>query len=110
MSSRNRLETFERDNLIVSIIFQHKGKENAIPMKELATILNENGYIGLEKSIHSIVKNIIFERYLPICSLVGYGYWWGGSKQDIQDAINGLQDKIDGLQKRIDLLNSFIAE
>ena len=108
MSNRRKLQTFERDNLVVDIIFQHKGKENAIPMKELAFILTEKGYKTSVDIVHSIVKRVMFDRHLPICSLTCCGYYWGGSRQDIEDAIDELQSKIDGLQERIDLLKSFI--
>lgn len=37
------IDAFKRDNLLVGIIFQHKGKENAIGTQELASALNEGG-------------------------------------------------------------------
>ena len=110
MSGRNCIETFKRDNQLVDIIFQHKGKENAIGTKELACALNERGYSVSPDIIHGIVKKVIFERHLPICAVVHCGYYWGTSKQDIQFAIDELQEKIYGLQERIDLLKSFICE
>jgi hypothetical protein len=110
MSGRKRFETFKRDNLLVDIIFQHKGLQNAIGTQELVHALNERGYSVKPECMHQIVTKIVFERRLPICSMVHKGYYWGTSKQDIQGAIDELQYKIQGLQERIDLLKSFIYE
>lgn len=49
----SRLDKLKRDNLLVDIIFQHKGKENAISMKELATALGEK--VTRQKSITYIL-------------------------------------------------------
>lgn len=110
MSGKKQLKTFERDNLLVDIIFQHKGKDNAIFMKQLATILTQKGYKTSVHSVNARVSKIVLERHLPICSLGYYGYYWGASKQDFKDAIDELQSKINGHQKRVDLLKSFIYE
>lgn len=110
MSSRTRINTFKRENCLVDIIFQHKGKGNAIGTKELALALSERGYKVPPDQVHGIVKKVMLERRLPICSNVTYGYYWATSKQDLQSAINELQDKIQGLQERIDLLKSFMFE
>lgn len=110
MSGRNRLTTLRRDNLLVDILFQHKGKENAISTKELQRTLSERGYKVQFDCVHSIVKRIVFERHLPICALVHKGYYWGATKQDLQSCIDALQEKMNGLQERIDLLKSFIHE
>ena len=110
MSGRNRFETFKRDNLLVDIIFQHKGSQNAIGTQEIVRALNERGYSIKPEAIHTIITLIVFERRLPICSMVHKGYYWGTSKQDIYNAIDELQYKIQGLQERIDLLKSFICE
>ena len=107
---RKRIDTLKRDNLLVDIIFQHKGKENAIETKELTLALNERGYSVRGDTLHDIVKKVTLERHLPICSKTHCGYYWATSKQDIQVAIDDLQGKINGLQERIDLLKSFIYE
>ena len=95
---------------MVDIIYQHKGKENAIGTRELVCALKESGYKVQADSIHSIVKRIVLNRHLPICALTKHGYYWATSKQDLQSCIDELQDKIEGLQERIDLLKSFICE
>lgn len=110
MSGRPRIETFDRDNQLVSIVFKHRGKENAIGTQELTRALNEKGYKIDAHHIHSVILKIITERHLPICSKMGQGYYWATTKQDIQASIDDMQAKIDGLQNRIDFLKSFIIE
>ena len=110
MSKRPQIETFNRDNALVDIIYQHKGRENAIGTQELAKALKECGYTVRAEHIHQTVRRVVLERHLPICALTQHGYYWATSKQDLQSCIDELQDKINGLQERIDLLKSFICE
>lgn len=110
MKSEKQMEVYKRDNLIADIIFQHKGKENAIGIRELALALREKGYKVQDDHIHIIVIKIIFDKRLPICSNVHYGYYWATNKKDIQFAIDELKNKIGSLQERIELLESFIYE
>lgn len=110
MSGRPRLETFQRDNCLVDIILQHKGKENAIGTQELVRALNESGYKVQADIVHGTIKKVVLERRLPICALTHKGYYWATSKQDLQSCIDELQDKINALQERIDLLKIFICE
>ena len=105
-----RIDALYRDNLLVEIIYQHKGKGNAIGTKDIVRCMSENGYKLPADQVHSVVKKITAERHLPICSVNHVGYWWGTSKQDFIDAIADLQAKIDGLNDRIDLLKSFIYD
>ena len=110
MRRNKRIETFERDNALVDIIYNHKGKENAIGTRDLAHALNERGYSVRADAIHTIVNNVMRERHLPICSVTTIGYFWTKSKQDIRAGIDELQGRIYGLQERINLLESFICE
>lgn len=110
MSGRPRLDTFQRDNWLVDIIFEHKGKENAIGTQELVLCLKRKGYTVQAEHIHGIVKKVVLERHLPICAVTKHGYYWGTSKQDLQSCIDELQGKVNALQERIDLLKSFICE
>lgn len=109
MSGRPRLETLNQDNCLVDIIYQHKGKENAIGTQELVRALGERGYKVKADHIHGIVARVVLARCLPICALTHYGYYWATSKQDLQSCIDELQDKVQALQGRIDLLKSFIV-
>ena len=110
MGGRKRIETFKRDNCLVDIIFQHRGKENAIGTQKLVVALDEKGYKVKPDATHGVVTKIVLDRHLPICALTQKGYYWATSKQDLQGCIDELQDKINGLQERIDLLKSFICE
>jgi hypothetical protein len=105
---RKSKETFERDNLVVETIRGHIGKENAISGDELFKILNDNGYHTTRKSIVAIVERVIEQRYLPICSLNGKGYYFPKCKDDIESAIAHLQLRVDGLNERIKFLKQFM--
>ena len=104
----NQKQTFKRDNLIIEIIKNHIGKDNAISGNDLCKALNEKGYSIKQDTIHSTVSKIIKERYLPICSLNGNGYYFPKSKDDIQTAISHLQSRVDKIQNRIDFLKQFL--
>ena len=110
MSGRKQHQTIARDNLLVDVIWQHRGRHNAISTRKLATILTENGYKTSAESIHGIVAKVTLKRHLPVCSICQKGYFLAASKQDIYEAINDLEKKISGLQKRVDLLRNFIYE
>lgn len=101
-------EAFEMDNLVVETIRSHIGKENAISGDELFKILNDNGYHITRKHIINIIKRVIEERYLPVCSLNGKGYYFPKCKDDIESAIAHLQLRVDGLNERINFLKQFI--
>lgn len=110
MANATQIKTFKRDNLLVDIIFQHKGEQNVISAKEITTILNENGYQTKTDHIHGIVKKMVIKRRLPICSANARGYYWATAKEEIQATIGDLQNRIAEMQKRIDVLKSFIIE
>lgn len=108
MAGKPQIETFERDNLLVDIIFHHKGKENIISAKEIVAILTENGYETRRSSIHQVIRKVMFERRLPICSANSKGYFWATSKEEIQMTIDDLQSRIAEMTNRIEHLQSFI--
>lgn len=104
------IDAFKRDNALVDIIFQHKGKENAIGTSDIVRELQERGYTSSKESIHTLVGKIVESRKIPVCSVQGAGYYWAASKEDIQSSIEDLKAKIRGLQARCDILQSFIYE
>ncbi len=108
MSNRPQAKVLARDNLLVSIIFRHKGKQNTISAKEIATILAENGYQTRSGFVHVIVRKVMLERHLPICSVNSKGYFWGETKEELQTAIDDLQGRIEETQSRIEILKSFV--
>ena len=103
-------DTFKRDNLIVSIIREHVGAENPIGGEELAKMLNDRGFPTKHNTIHSIISKLIKERYLPICSLGGRGYYFPKDKEDIEKAIEHLQARADELLVRVEFLKRFILK
>ena len=110
MSRHKSSYTFNRDALLVNIIRNRKGSKNVISAKEIAAILSKSGYKTTEGYIHTLVKKVMHESNLPICSLESKGYYWGVTRQDICEGVRTLQNKINSLQERIDILNSFINE
>ena len=68
MGKKSQLYVFNRDNLIVGIIRQHEGLENAIKSTEIVKLLKDKGYNTKSESIHTIMSKIIRERNLPIVS------------------------------------------
>ena len=104
----NRRQVKIRDNLLIGFIAQHRGVDNSISPKAICEFLDENGFRTKRDAIHQIVRKIILQQYLPICSANGKGYYWAGNQADIQASIDDLQGRIDELQNRIDILKKFI--
>jgi hypothetical protein len=110
---RNRtksIDIIKRDNLIVELLLDHKGKENALSRYTLAKCLTDNGYATKPQTVHSVVSRVIKERHLPICSLNGKGYYWAKTKADILSCIEHLQSRVDSLTEHINHLKNFIME
>lgn len=97
-----------RDNLLIGFIAQHRGVDNIISPKAICEFLGENGFHTKRDAIHQIVRKIILQQYLPICSANGKGYFWAESQTDIQSSIDDLQSRIDEMQNRIEILKKFI--
>ena len=102
------IQSLKRDNLLVDILFQHKGKQNIISAKEITAILKENGYETMGNNIHNVIRKVMLERRLPICSVNSKGYFWATTKEEIQMNIDDLQGRIEEMQNRIEHLKSFI--
>ncbi len=108
MAGKPQIKTLERDNLLVGTVYQHKGEQNVISSKQIATILKHNGYETKRDDIHKIIRKVVFERHLPICSINGKGYFWATTKEEIQMSIDDLQGRVAEMTNRIELLQSFI--
>lgn len=102
------IDAYRRDNMLVDIIFQRKGKGNVISAKEITNILNENGYKTRANNVHNLVRKVMFERCLPICSENANGYYWATTKEEILSNVDCLQGRIEEMQKRIEHLKSFV--
>lgn len=103
-----QIQALKRDNLLVDFLCQHKGKDNIVSAKEICEFLNERGYRAKPDSINTIIRKVMFDRRLPICSANSKGYFWATSKGEIQATVDGLQGRIEEMQKRIEHLQSFI--
>lgn len=103
-----QIELLKRDNLLVEFIFQHKGLRNVVSSKEICEFLNERGcYIKID-SVNVVVRRVMFERRLPICSANSKGYFWATTKEEIQMTIDDLQGRVNEMTNRIEHLKSFI--
>ena len=110
MARRTVNETIKRDNFLVDLLLQHKGKENALPSKVISEILAKHDFRLNAMCIHQTINKIMLERRLPICSLNGKGYFWAKSKEDITECIKHLQSRVDSITEHIDHLKNFIIE
>lgn len=109
MSRTKSNQTLMRDNLALDFIRSHKGVENCVSKKVIASFLSQNGFEGSADIIHNIVLKLILERNVPICSVNSKGYYWATNQKEIKDSIADLRGRIEALQKRIDVLNTFIV-
>lgn len=104
------IEMLKRDNLVVDLIFKHKGRENSIPAKEIQKALMENGFKVNIINIGSLVNHIKFERHLPICFVNSKGYFWATKKEEIMLTIKDLEGRVNKMLEHADFLKSFIIE
>lgn len=88
--------------------FNHKGIDNAVSQREIAIYLVENKYGIKEKYVNSIIRKLVNERKLPICSSNGKGYYWASTKSDIIHTINSLKGRCLELKEHIRILESFL--
>lgn len=104
------IQALKRDNLLVDFLFEHKGIQNIVSAKAICEFLNERGYHASLGSIHQVIRKVMFERHLPICSVNSKGYFWATSKEEIQMSIDDLQGRVAEMTNRIELLQSFIIK
>ena len=108
MPRGTEIYTFKRDNAIVAILKEHKGRKNAIKSMVLSNLLRERGYNLHHTAIHNVITKLINERDLPIVSSATWGYCWGVTKEDFVIARDELISKVEELNRRIDHYNKFI--
>lgn len=105
-----QVDVMKRDNILVAFLAQHRGMANCVSSSEICKHLNECGYKTQKESVHGLIRRIMFERTLPICSINGKGYFWAETQDEIQSAIYEFQGRIYEMQDRIELLNKFILK
>lgn len=104
----NQREVMKRDNVLVAFLAEHRGAGNLVSTSQICGHLNECGYKTQKDHIHSLIRKLMFERTLPICSINSKGYYWAETKDEIQMAIDEMQSRISEMQNRIELLKKFI--
>lgn len=103
-----RLSTMKRDNILVAFLSRHRGADNCVSSKAVSEYLAESGFPIQADAVNTLIRRVMFERVLPICSINGKGYFWAETQDEIRMAINELQGRICEINNRIELLNKFI--
>lgn len=105
-----QVDVMKRDNAVVALLSQHRGAAKRLSAKEIGEFLTECGYKTPTGNVHSIIRKVMRERTIPICSINGKGYFWAETQYEIQTAIYEFQGRIYEMQDRIELLNKFILK
>ena len=104
------LDMYKRDCAVVDFLAEHRGKENAVNAKGIAAYLSSIGYPASGNLVQLIVRKVMRERHLPICSSTNAGFYWANTQEEIQASIDDLQSRICEHQKRIKILQSFLIK
>ena len=107
MNRLNKQDLLKRDNLIVEILKRHRGLNNVISTKQVSKELAENGYDLNVNTLPEKIKQIAFERNLPICASNTKGYYWASCRADLEHTIADLQGFYTALQEHIEHLQQF---
>lgn len=100
----------ERNDLIVEFLMQHKGRTNVVSGKEIRRFLKNKGYTVATYSLTVYIRDLMYERNLPICYVPSRGYYIGVTNEDIELVIVDLNKRIQGELKHIYHLNKFIQK
>lgn len=91
---------------IIGIIKNHVGKENAITVGEIASLLGRKYYEGMTNPItRSEIKEIISEAKIPIGSC-GNGYFIITSYEELRNYVRSLKGRISGINHRINVVRN----
>ena len=104
------VDAFKRDCALVDFLAQHRGGENAIFAKEVAEYLTRIGYPTTANMVQAVVKKVIRERCIPICSKSNGGFYWANTQAEIQAAIDDLESRISSHKERINILQRFLIK
>ena len=103
-------QQFERDVILLGVIKEHKGCENAITSAEIMKYLAERGYyISHNSQLRRMIRKVMYEFHAPICHKTDVGYFWAKSREDILMSISDLEGRIAALQEHIAFLKDFIV-
>lgn len=103
-----RKETFERDNAIINILLNHKGRENFISANDLTKEVNNLGFDTNSDAIREAIRRLRYERHTPICFANAKGYYLPTCKADIEAVISDLTSRVEEMTKYAEFLKSFI--
>lgn len=100
----------EREKALYDLIWEHKGRDNAIGTAAIAEHLAKLGYPMTATAARHLVVELARKWRLPICHLNGKGFYFATCKDDLRDSICDLQSRIAAMQERIKILESYILE
>lgn len=100
----------EREKALYDLIWEHKGRDNAIGTAEIAEYLTKLGYPMSATAARHLVVELARKWHLPICHLNSKGFYFATCKDDLRDSICDLQSRIAAMQERIKILESYILE
>ena len=103
-----RKNTFERDNALINILLNHKGRENSISANDLTKEVNNLGFDTNSDAIREAIRRLRYERHTPICFANAKGYYLPTCKADIEAVIADLTSRVEEMTKYAEFLKGFI--
>lgn len=107
-----RSQLLQRDNTLLALLWEHKGKENGIKIKEISKLLeNEFGQTYTVTTVRLLISKIRIEKKAPILYNMGNcAYYWAKNENELREYIQTMQERIYSTQQTINLLKTFIKE
>lgn len=100
--------TFKRDNAVINILLNHKGRDNFISAKDLAKELNKLGFDTNADALREAIRRLRYERHTPICFANAKGYYLPSCKSDIEAVISDLTQRAEEMTRYAEFLKGFI--
>lgn len=66
-------DVLKKDNLLISFIKEHRGRENPASAKEIVQYMRNSGYSMSKTSVNPTLRKLMYERNLPICFISTHG-------------------------------------
>lgn len=106
--AKKRMISYRRQDAIIELLVEHRGKEEFITSNQLKKELAERGFEITTTYLGILINKAAFERNLPICYANGKGYYWASCKAEVNETIADLQSRINAMQKHINHLKKFL--
>lgn len=104
-------QQFARDVILLGVIKEHKGCENAITSAEIMKYLAERGYyISHNSHLRRMIRKVMYEFHAPICHKTDVGYFWAKSREDILVAVSDIEGRISSLKEHLEHLKNFLVD